>query len=245
MWRECTFAVAFCLGAATSDAATMQTIYTGTVYGSSDLTGMFGLGANSSLDGLTFTMRTTYDTAVGTRATYPYGSGTIDTLTGGTSNGYADPYQSAVLTINGVSRAIGSALYSYMYALDDASSGFSQFLQQFQDYSSYDPQTGTTQNFTYFTASIQDVVGAIPANLDAAYSTGSNAGSGGYFQFSDSDPLLGFTSLTHGYLNIASFSVSAVGVAPVPLPAGAGLLIAALGGLGLVRRNRKHHVTGI
>jgi hypothetical protein len=244
MWKEYTVAVALCLGPVTADAATMQTIYTGTVYGSADMTGLFGLGPGSSLDGLSFTMTATYDTSVGTRATYPYGSGTIDTLTGGSNYGAADPYQSAVLTINGISRSIGSALESYMYALDDTSSGYSQFYRQLYDYT-YDPQTGATQNFSYFTASIINVVGAIPANLDAAYSTGSNAGSNGYFQFSDSDPLLGFTSLTQGYLQIASFSVSAVGVAPVPLPAGAGLLMAALGGLGLLKRRARSAISGI
>lgn len=245
MWKECTVAMTLCLGAVTADAATMQTIYTGTVYGSSDVTGMFGLGANSSLDGLSFTMTTTYDTSVGTRATNPSGSGTIDTLTGGSANGYADPYLSAVLTINGVSRTIGSALYSYMYALDDTSTGYSQFYQSLYNYGSYDPQTGATQNLSYFNGIIQDVAGAIPANLDAAYSTGANPGSSGYFQFYDYDPLLGYRSYTAGGLQIASFSVTAVGVAPVPLPAGAVLILAALGGLGLAKRSRRAHTTDI
>lgn len=244
MWKEYTVAVALCLGPVTADAATMQTIYTGTVFGSSDMTGIFGLGANSSLDGLSFTMTTTYDTAVGTRFTGVQGTQTIDSLQGGSSVAAADPYLSAVLTINGISRTIGSALYSAMYAADDATNGYSQFSQFLNDYV-YDPQTGATQNLSYFYASIQDVSGAIPVNLDAAYSTGSNSGSGGIFQFYDYDPLLGYTSFTQGSLQIASFSVSAVGIAPVPLPAGAGLLMAALGGLGLLKRRKRSAISEI
>ncbi|MCA0272583.1 MAG: VPLPA-CTERM sorting domain-containing protein [Proteobacteria bacterium] len=244
MWKEYAVAVALCLGPVTAGAATMQTIYTGTVFGSSDMTGMFGLGANSSLDGLSFTMTTTYDTSVGTRFTGVQGTQTIDSLQGGSAIGAADPYLSAVLTINGISRTIGSAIYSSMYATDDATQGYSQFNQFLNDYV-YDPQTRVTQNLSYFQASIQDVAGAIPANLDAPYSTGSNPGSSGYFQFYDYDPLLGYTSYTAGALQIASFSVSAVGIAPVPLPAGAGLLIAALGGLDLLKRRKSKRISEV
>lgn len=242
MWKECTVAVTLCLGPVTADAATMQTICTGTVSGSSDMTGIFGLGANSSLDGLSFTMTTTYDTSVGTRFTGVQGTQTIDSLQGGSSIGAADPYLSAVLTINGISRTIGSALYSAMYAADDATNGNSQFSQFLNDYG-YDPQTRVTQNLSYFSAAIQDVAGAIPANLDAPYSTASNPVSGGYFQYYDYDPLLGYTSYTAGALQIASFSVSAVGVAP--LPAGAGLLMAALGGLGPSKRRTRTRISEI
>ena len=76
-----------------ASAITMQAVFTGTVVHGDDITGLFGLGDNSRLDGLGFTMTFIYDPATpgAIRHTDAYN----DQVYGGSLHGAVTPMISA------------------------------------------------------------------------------------------------------------------------------------------------------
>lgn len=219
---------------AASGAATMQAIYTGTVSGSYDMTGLFGRAPGASLDGLAFSLTYTYDTSLGLR----YTSATSDEIYGGAGYGAPSPIFSAVLNIGGVAKVIFGTTYSFARQFD----GFGyDYLDHYQQEDTYDPQSGAfSQNYVHQWG--YDYGDALPINLDLPFSlsglasTGQFAGAFGFFSY---DPVLGGPSTyAFGSLYADTLDVSAVAPAAVPLPAGAGLVVTALAALRGLRSRR-------
>ena len=143
---------------AASGAATMQAIYTGTVSGSYDMTGLFGRAPGASLDGLAFSLTYTYDTSLGLR----YTSATSDEIYGGAGYGAPSPIFSAVLNIGGVAKVIFGTTYSFARQFD----GFGyDYLDHYQQEDTYDPVLGgpSTYAFGSLYADTLDVSAVAPA----------------------------------------------------------------------------------
>ena len=102
--------------------------YTGTVTGSYDQTGLFGVTPGSSLDGLDYTLAFVFDTAAGNFVDAGY----YELLYG--SYGLAS-VGSATLTINGVSQTINgdNNQHNADYAENDSPFTFSYTRQSLQD----------------------------------------------------------------------------------------------------------------
>lgn len=213
---------------AVSEAATMLAVYSGRVSNSYDLTGLFRLGAGTSLGGLPYTLTYTYDTGRGVR----FADDASDEIYGGAGYGVASPMISAVLTIGGAAqpvlgtglayaRQLGGAEYQYFdhYAQDDVE----------------DLQAGVvSQNYAYQWG--YDYSTGLPVDLDVPFALeglAATGAAGGYFGFFTYDFVEGrYTTYAYGNLYPDRLSVSAIAPATVPLPAGAGLLFVALVGLG-------------
>ena len=213
-------------------AAVMQIEYTGTVTSGYDETGVFGTAA-TDLTGLTYTMTYTYDTSVGFRGTDP----NRDTVYGGYLYGLPSPTTST-LVINGSTLDGNGDYYGYDQRYNDGTSAFTQ------DYSyqyTVDPLTGAyVLNYNYFYA--YDLTLGLPVDLETPYSFDVADGYGyGQFQYQVYDPISGTTEYAYANMNVNLVTITQVNdVAPVPLPASVGFLIAGLGALvGLRSRRRK------
>jgi hypothetical protein len=106
-------ALAFFGIVSTASAEIVYVTYSGTVVAGSDLIGIFGT-PGSSLAGYAYTTSYIFNTSVGTIQSDPF----YNTAYGGI--GYAQPSPSlgAVLTINGVSFAVGGASFGQLYGID-------------------------------------------------------------------------------------------------------------------------------
>lgn len=219
-------------------AATMQAVYTGTVTGSYDQTGVFG-GPGSSLDGAAFTMTFRYDTTQGATDDGGY----YQQLYGGAAYGTTSPFFYAALTINGVTQTLDLNYYSLVQLHDASAIGGTQTetLHQAVDY--FDD--GLTQDYANFYAYLGSIDGSLGVPLDLTQPftadfdplNGTHYGSG-YFQLHDYD--YGTNTYTeYAYGNLAPTRVVVTAVSAVPLPAGLPLLVFALGGLAVAARRRR------
>lgn len=208
-------------------ASVMQIEYSGTLSSGYDATGVFGT-AGTNLTGLTYTMTFTYDTSVGVRT----GTASYDYIYGGYHYGTPSPTAST-LVVNG-SAVDGNGDY---YALDQRrNDGSTAYTFDVSNQYTVDPVTGAyVYNFGYFYA--DDLTLGLPVDLETPYSFDVADGSGsGWFDYWVHGPIS--TERAYGSMGVDRVTVS--DVAPVPLPASAGLLFAALGALvGLRSRRRK------
>lgn len=219
---------------AASGAATMQAVYSGTVSNSYDLTGLFGLGAGASLGGLPYTLTYTYDTGSGLRFT----GAASDENYGGTGYDVASPMFSAILAIGDVAQLVFGA--SFAYARQYGGTEY-DYLDHYAQDDVEDLLTGVvSQNYAYQWG--YDYSNSLPANLDVPFSfdqLAANGAAGGEFGFFTYDFVEDrYSTYAYGSLYPDSLRVTVVAPAAIPLPAGAWLLVLALGALAALRRTR-------
>lgn len=239
MFRFLIATSALALTAASAEAATMKAVYTGTVYSSYDQTGVFG-EADTSLDGLSYLLTFIYDTALGNRNTLP---GYYDEVSGGeVYSASTDPILSAKLTINGKSFSVDGSYQGFAGVQSDNSS-YSNYYHYAHEYDPGDEDG--KYKYSYINQNSNFTEGTVP-ELDVATTlTGSYYSYWGYFQKYEYDYTTGaYLSYAHGYLDpdklvITRYTPDDGGPAPVPLPAAAGLMAAALGALGTLARRRR------
>jgi PEP-CTERM motif len=233
--RLLTVVLFLCLPVLPAAAATMQSVYAGTVLFSTDTAGIFGGG---SQDGMVFSLTTTYDTAHGQTVAGP--SGTTQ-LRGGTATGFSDPYLSASLTINGQSYSFGPARLASV-SVD----GFGSSFRQSVDLSSFDPITGISRTIMFGTL-LADQIGMFPTGFSTPFTWtrgafGVSFGSGDYNISAYDTVNRKVLFNTIGYLRIDNVAVTQLTPAPVPLPASALMLLAGLGAMAAARRRRVKRV---
>jgi hypothetical protein len=227
-----TLAAALALLAAPASALTMQAVFEGTVYSSYDQSGLFGGTPGGNLDGQAFRLVYTFDTQMGFRSGAP---ATYDDIAGGTAYALPDPTLSASLTINGNTQTMQGDYASHYQVCDFGYCGVDQYFTNIYDYA---PGAGGAFDLGQVYAYFYDFADFIPDSLDTPFSLsglGGPAYSFGQFQFYSYDGLA-YSVYTYGNLTLDSFTVAPVSA--IPLPAGAGLLLTALAGFGLIRRRR-------
>lgn len=227
---------AFLVGLLSSQAsaATMEAVFTGSFgeFGY-DETGVFG-AAYTELQGLDYSLKFTYDTAVGNRNTTPNSDGVY----GGSFDAgpHVSPISSAILVINGVGRSFGSSYYG------DVS--ISQYLPNQYMFEYYVQDTNGVGTTDMLRMSFYSGMPINP-NVEQEYSFAGNPSSTGAFEIYNYDPDTYETvEFAYGYgLTVDTFTFTQIStippISPVPLPAGAGLLAAGLGALVALRVRRR------
>ena len=218
-------------------ATVVQATFSGTVSSGTDALGLFG-AAGGNLAQTSAQMSFRFDTSLGAPVSDPFA---VDGVWGGSMLGSATPMLDATVTIGGVSITSDATRFGYAALLADPSFGQSE---QFQARGS-----AVAQGQTYATQISALFYGpgfSLPLHLDAPYTLTNLAAMAGQPNsqvFGDASftfcPTTGNCLSTHPYFNWTNFSVAPVVTAAVPLPASGLLLVAALGGAGAVRRQRK------
>lgn len=225
------------LSAMPATATVVQATFSGTVSSGTDALGLFG-AAGGNLAQTSAQMSFRFDTSLGAPVSDPFA---VDGVWGGSMLGSATPMLDATVTIGGVSITSDATRFGYAALLADPSFGQSE---QFQARGS-----AVAQGQTYATQISALFYGpgfSLPLHLDAPYTLTNlavMAGQPNSQVFGDASftfcPTTGNCLSTHPYFNWTNFSVAPVVTAAVPLPASGLLLLAALGGAGAVRRQRK------
>lgn len=225
------------LSAMPAMATVVQATFSGTVSSGTDALGLFG-AAGGNLAQTSAQMSFRFDTSLGAPVSDPFA---VDGVWGGSMLGSATPMLDATVTIGGVSITSDATRFGYAALLADPSFGQSE---QFQARGS-----AVAQGQTYATQISALFYGpgfSLPLHLDAPYTLTNLAAMAGQPNsqvFGDASftfcPTTGNCLSTHPYFNWTNFSVAPVVTAAVPLPASGLLLLAALGGAGAVRRQRK------
>ena len=224
----------------------MKAVFTGTVAdGSLDENDLFGTGGGTSaLDGLSVIITALYDPDSATREEYDDENSSYDYSYGGVGYLTSGPFQSILVTINGVTKAVFSGVFGSVYAIDTISSNLSGFTINGYDYLQPDPLGGIFDSLSVI-LNVESLFGAIPSDLDQPFSLtavpGGFIGSGNFQFFDFYNPYTAedIEGYTFAFVSISSVTVESVGAAVVPLPASAFLLFGALGGLGALRLRRK------
>lgn len=224
-------AAAITLTGFSANAATMQTVYTGTVSNSyTNGEDFFGIAAaTGALDNQTFTATFVYDTSLG----YAQGTAATPQLYGYGSN---SPMLSAILTINGFDVSFSTGNYGTEFRGEYSNATRAGSTAQ---HDSYSAATGlTTVSNLYFDVSA--AVGAIPADLEATFDVAATGTS--YFELYDINyATYQYPRYLQGALNTTHVTVTEfIAAAPsaVPLPASLPLLAIAMGGFGFMGRRR-------
>lgn len=225
------------LSAMPAMATVVQATFSGTVSSGTDALGLFG-AAGGNLAQTSAQMSFRFDTSLGAPVSDPFA---VDGVWGGSMLGSATPMLDATVTIGGVSITSDATRFGYAALLADPSFGQSE---QFQARGS-----AVAQGQTYATQISALFYGpgfSLPLHLDAPYTLTNLAAMAGQPNsqvFGDASftfcPTTGNCLSTHPYFNWTNFSVAPVVTAAVPLPASGLLLVAAVGGAGAVRRQRK------
>ena len=225
------------LSAMPAMATVVQATFSGTVSSGTDALGLFG-AAGGNLAQTSAQMSFRFDTSLGAPVSDPFA---VDGVCGGSMLGSATPMLDATVTIGGVSITSDATRFGYAALLADPSFGQSE---QFQARGS-----AVAQGQTYATQISALFYGpgfSLPLHLDAPYTLTNLAAMAGQPNsqvFGDASftfcPTTGNCLGTHPYFNWTNFSVAPVVTAAVPLPASGLLLVAAVGGAGAVRRQRK------
>lgn len=225
------FALALGLLAGPASAATMEVVWTGTVYADYD-------GDGTDLTGETVTATMIYDTDLGTTQTDFY----YQYVYGGTYNGTESPVVSGEASIGSETVSVTDPDYSYAVVYDQDAADFGYEVDQYYTYAyDYVPDGLGGYTASYFDVTLYGYEEFLPDDLETAFAVTDMSGLTGYgctssFIYDGStytyDPYVCFTvdSLTVTVLN---------DVAPVPLPASALLLIGAVGGMGALRLRRR------
>jgi hypothetical protein len=240
--------------AAPAAAVPMKAVYTGTVIDGVDVSNAFGVGANTSLAGQTFSLTFLFDSSTSGTNYQPYNDGytQIEQIYGGSGLGNTSPVQSATLTINGVSQLIAGSYYGQVYNFSEASSPTTVYAQHYaQDYSNTVTPAGADTAVYDFTSSYVNTygfgsgVGAPFPNLSAAF-TAALLSAGGYFgiynQTATCNTVVGgctISLLDYAYGNLNPTGVSVSQVSAVPIPAALPLLATAVAGFAAVNRRRQ------
>jgi hypothetical protein len=205
-----------------ASAITMVVKYTGTVTDSTYIGGdHFGLSPGGSIEGAAVAVRVRYDTALGERTTV---AGVTDQLFGGGIDGTVSPILSYRITINGYSEEMSDPFYGFAMAQPSELS---------QTASSY----GGTRHVTISALSYGGA--AFEPDLEASLPVTSLTGPlQGFGFFGIVDCWRPDCTPDDDFL-IADMSFDTIGVAPVPLPASLGIIVAALSALGLVGWRRR------
>lgn len=223
MFKTLLAIVALGVAALPAEASVMQAVYTGTAYGTYN-DGVFGSPTN--LDGLGVTATFTYNTNGGAR----YTTGYLDEAYGGIGYGPPD-MMDAKLAINGHTAYSNANYYGLAYNYNDGSTALTEHYAYQSGY------TGTDYFYNYIYAYAYDLLFGLPVSLDTPYSAFVVPGNTyGYFQFYHVRNGVQ-TSSASGYFDVDHVSISQVSA--VPLPASGGLVLAALLGLGMMRRRRQ------
>ena len=226
------------LSAMPAAATVVQATFKGTVSFGTDMLGLWGVAggdlAQKSAD-LTFL----FDTALGTPVNGPY---VRHGVWGGTLIGATTPVLSSTVKIGGVTISSDASYFGYAALLSDPTFGQSEQFQARGTATGSMGQSYTTQINAFFYGPGLN----LPARLDTPYSLASLAAMAGQpnshvygnasFSFC---PTVGNCFGSHPSFNWTSFSVAPIMTAAVPLPASGLLLLAAVGGAGAVRRQRK------
>jgi len=226
------------ISAAPATATVVQATFSGTVSFGTDALGLFGAtGGNLAQSSAQVVFR--FDTALGTPVSDPF---VVDGVWGGTMIGSATPMLDATVTIGGVSITSDATRLGYAALLADPSFGQSEQFQARGTATMTQGQTVATQ----FNALFYGPGFSLPSQLDAPYTLTNLAAMAGQLNsqvFGDATfslcPTSGGCISSHPFFNWTSFSVAPVVTAAVPLPASGLFLVAALGGVGAVRRRRE------
>ncbi|MFN0116350.1 MAG: hypothetical protein ACKVPY_16890 [Paracoccaceae bacterium] len=235
MLKPATLAAILFLSFSPAQAAVMQATWTGTILSGYDGTATWGPGS-TDLTGVGYTMTFLYDTSLGIRTTSP---GQFDQVYGGSDypGGATDPVLSATMTIRGQTQSGTGANQGYLYT-QDAALGGNVFQNIAYDFASQ-PNGSFVYHYMYglFDDLMQAGSPVTPSSLDTPF-TGTVPGSAlcassgaycGWFQFADYNAALGaYTTYSWATFGVDSLTVRALPVAPVPLPAGAATLLAAI-----------------
>lgn len=254
MKKSLMFACLCLFAAQDASGATVKATYTGTIFGSQDLSGFFhGTTVNPKAnDGKIFVLDFNLDTSLGARDTV---SSISDRLFGGPSFHFPSPLILATLTIEGLSQEVKLGADAEVYA---GSSTYRTYAEDRTVVSFVDPDL-SDGDFSFDYNSIYRGINPFvesPAleyrvrSLEKPFSVLSDFGvSGGGFQFSElecPDYSTGtsdcfFTRLAVGRLAIHRLDVTVDGksgplLAPVPLPASVWFMLAGFAFLMPIRR---------
>lgn len=244
MIRAVFLAIGLAVAAVPAQASVMQAIYKGTVVNSSNNSNAFGLTGLYSLNNQPYVLTYIYNTALGLSSnTSGVGSATVAVNGGSFYGNIVSPMTAASLTINGVTMTVAGSyvgIISQEFATcHNCSSEVQHTAEDVQD------SMGPNAVSNILMASIQTSSANVPLSLTQPYSFSSDANTqleGGNFSFSTK--VNGeSTFFVAGMFKVQSVAVSVVGTnvdpSPVPLPASAGLLLAAVGGIGALRLRRR------
>ncbi len=212
-------AVAFVTGATSASAALVDVVYSGTVYDSNDLTGVFG-PPNTSLDGDPITVTYEFDTTQGITSASP----TQNYAYGGGFYGASSPALSVVITVDGVSVSAGAPNYiGEIYGYNDGS--ISEQLHEASNYSDNGVIFEDSGAETY----IYNYNGMLPASITTPFTYAVQPGdsTSGYFQIQTYTYATGAAQYASGSINIATLTVSVV-----PEPSTWAMMLIGFAGLG-------------
>lgn len=232
MFRTLVCAALLAGTAVSAEAAVMEAKFAGTVLSFYDLHRSFGTAFETAVENSSspeFTLTFVYDTNVGQRVSSP---GQYDSLTNGTLG--ESPTLSATLTIGGVAQAVEATYSSYQLCSAEICSAYR--------YAAF-AQEGTSSDGGF---SRKDVYGSLTfdpflLNLDAPFSVVGLDLISQYGFFSLTEVVDGvYIHNATGTLAIDRLTVRNTSdtPSPVPLPASAPLLLAALAGVAALRRRR-------
>jgi hypothetical protein len=232
--RAAIAAVACGFMATAAEAKIMNVVYTGTVHGTYDSTGVFGT-TPWALEGKDFTARFTYDTTLGNR----FGNAESDNVEGGTGaySGGASPITHASLTINGITQAfksdrLGSAgVANRTGSVGTPLGGISEVAESLLEAGGV--EYGSSLLLGLFN-------GSAPTSLDTPFSgapSGLYAGqaSGGFYLYAFDIDLQELTVDTRGEFTTAHVSITEA----VPEPSSWAVMMLGFGGVGATLRRRK------
>ena len=214
-------------------AATMQAIYSGTVFAGSDLTNMFGAG--SDLEGLGFRMSFAYDpeTPGASRTT----DAVRDDVYGGSSSGFTSPIRSAKLTINNHTERFGAG---YSGSASTYNIGTYSVVSHDAHFRFSDSKISKISSLDGFASSWSAL---FPADLDASVPRTSLDWAGdpsgvGHFWITEC-VFDGAGGCDETVRTIGTLAPSSVMIAPIPVPAALPLLACGLAVLGLAGMSRR------
>jgi len=228
-------------------ATVLDVTYRGTFLSGSDPLGDFS-APGTNLTGQSYSLTFRYDTGIGQRMTAP---GTLDWLFGGSAYGKPTPLVQTTLSFGGTSHTFGGsrvgAVLSDIITYGGGWGGPVQppdarFAAEADDRWT-DSATGMTVTSMIF-ATCNGLASSFPAPaVDTPFGVSSCAGGmNGAIRFNRLSGSGTVLSSSGASLSVSQMQVSAVPPAPVPLPAGGGLLMAALAGLAGSRRRARNTV---
>lgn len=232
MFRSFLGAVLLAGMAVSAQAAVVEATFTGRVFSGYDQSGLFGHNA-FELDGARFVLTYVFDTDIGTRETVP---NERDSLS---RTAFGNPTVSARIEINNVTQSIvGDYISAYSVCNIGADTCSDRDLYNAFVLDTYDAEGVLIENYIRAGVALRNNV--LPSRLDFSFAIELNSQEG-RFEFTSFDRTAGFyRSYTGGYLVFDRLTVRNTSdtATPVPLPASAPLLLAALAGVAALRRRR-------